>query len=360
LRLSVLYAVHFYKKYKNEHNKIFFLISNKDPLMNSFKSLKEIRNETDIDLIEFAASVADIMAPITSPNNDYSYQYIFTCLFDFVEKCTSWTKYKGTIDCPIKGTYLNEIHHKLENNGIYKEINRQYINKYLKKGKEEKLKYQIIDSSFIPNKGGSVKNNNHLLSDKVKKKNRIIRKENKKLPKKKQKKEETFIDFNKYNGRKKYFKISTLTDSYGTPLTTTVVSSKQSDNISVIETINSLPINLNTLRNSKVNRYKQTILADSSYNSEHNKTYLKKIGYTPIIDYNKRNTKNKELIKKNKLNRKEKKIYKKRKIIESFFSWIKNFPVINQNYQKTIKSYNGLLLLASSLIISKKIKKLNS
>ena len=43
--------------------------------------------------------------------------------------------------------------------GIYYEIEKQLINKYLKTDKESKLKNQIIDSSFIPNKGGLIKNN---------------------------------------------------------------------------------------------------------------------------------------------------------------------------------------------------------
>lgn len=57
------------------------------------------------------------------------------------------------------------------------------------------------------------------------------------------------------NGRKKYIKISSIVDSKGAPLSNVIVSSKQSDSISVNETINGIPINLNTLRNSKVNRY---------------------------------------------------------------------------------------------------------
>jgi transposase len=112
---------------------------------------------------------------------------------------------------------------------------------------------------------------------------------------------------------------------------------------------------LNTLKNSKNNRYKQYLLADSGYHSQNNINYLKKIGYTPIIAYNKRNCKSRKTIEKNKLRGKEAKIYKKRLRIESFFSWIKNFPVINQNYQKTITSYEGLLSLASSMMISKRV-----
>ena len=44
------------------------------------------------------------------------------------------------------------------------------------------------------------------------------------------------------------------------------------------------------------------------------------------------------------------KIYKKRMIIESFNSWFKNFAVLDQNYQKTIKSYYGLFLCAASIM----------
>lgn len=116
-----------------------------------------------------------------------------------------------------------------------------------------------------------------------------------------------------------------------------------------------MPVDLNTQRNSKVNRYKQNFLADGGYHSEANKKYLKESGYVPIIAYNKRNTRDKELIRKNKLTANEERIYKKRRIIESTFSWMKNYPVINQNYQKTIESYKGLLLLVSSRIISKRI-----
>lgn len=57
------------------------------------------------------------------------------------------------------------------------------------------------------------------------------------------------------NGRKKYIKISSIVDSKGAPLSSVIVSSKQSDSISVNETVNAIPVNLNTLRNSKVNRY---------------------------------------------------------------------------------------------------------
>ena len=130
---------------------------------------------------------------------------------------------------------------------------------------------------------------------------------------------------------------------------------KKSDCVTITETLYNIPIDLNTLKNSKINRYKQYFLADSIYHSKRNITFLKKRGYIPVIKYNKKNTKDKKIIKANKFTKKEQKIYKKRIIIESAFSWLKNFPVICQNYQKTISSYNGLLKLASIIMLEKKL-----
>ena len=256
-------------------------------------------NDKNFDFISFAVRIIDLSIPIkSSPNQKYDHRYFLTCLIDFVKTSHSWNKFKGSLEFPINGKYLNQIHNKYIKHDVYNEINRQLLNKYLKESKELKLKYQIIDSSFIPNKGGSLKTNNYLLSESIKSKNINIRKLNKTLPKNKRKREESFIDFNKYNGRKRYFKVSTLTDSYGIPLTTTIISSKQSDNISLEETINNIQININTLRNSKINRYKQYLLADAGYCSNKNKSFLTNRGYNPIISYNKRNCKNKEIIKK--------------------------------------------------------------
>jgi hypothetical protein len=313
-------------------------------------------HEDDFNFIDFAYPIADYYYPIKySPNGSYTNKYFLICLIDFVKRGISWTNYEGTIDYPIKGKYLNEIHNKYINAGVYDQINKALVQKYLETDKAIKLKHQMIDSSFIANKRGSVKNNNHLLNDEVKQKNKEIRKMNQLSPDDKQIKEETFIDFNRYNGRKKYNKISTITDSYGIPLANTIISAKQHDCMSIEETIDKIPVDLGTLKNSQNNRYKQYMLADSGYDSRKNAKYLKQLGYTPIIAYNKRNTQNKEKIKKRTFTKNEKVRYKKRSIIESYFSWIKNYPIINQNYQKTISSYYGLLTLVSCIFISKRV-----
>lgn len=58
------------------------------------------------------------------------------------------------------------------------------------------------------------------------------------------------------------------------------------------------------------NRYKQYILADAGYHSNYNIKLARRKGYIPIILQNKRNIKNKKLIRK--LTTKHKIIYKKK------------------------------------------------
>ena len=320
--------------------------------LKKFHELKKMKN---FNFIDFCVPIIDYLCPIKySPNGKYDNRYFITCLIDFIETSTSWRKYKGTILYPIDGKYLNQIHNKYLKCGVYDEINKQLVEKYLRTDKENKLKYQSIDSSYIQNKQGTI-NNNYLLSTKEKQKNKEILRNNKDLPKNQRKKLINYIDFYRYNGRKKYFKISIICDSYGVPLQISLSSGRGHDVTTLIDNVNNLPTCLNTLRNSKVNRYKQYLLADSAYLSLKNKLFLKEKGYISLIAYNKKNTKNKEIIKKNKFNVTEENIYKKRNIVERSFSWIKNKSVININHQKKIESYTGLLKLACSIITSKRI-----
>lgn len=137
--------------------------------MNINKNL--INNIGITKFIDLVVPIADLISPIKySPYGKYDNRYFLLCLVDFILNHVSWRKYRGSPLYPINGIYLNEIHNKYIRNGVYKAINKQILNRYLKKGKEEKLRYQIIDSSFIPNKCGSIKKNNHLLSNRAKKK----------------------------------------------------------------------------------------------------------------------------------------------------------------------------------------------
>lgn len=149
-------------------------------ILNKYKKIKN-----NFDFIKFATQIADCYCPLRGTYQKYNNKYFLICLTDFINTSTNWTKYKGTIEYPINGKYLNQIHNKYIKNGVYDQINKQLLDRYLKTDKEIKLKYQSIDSSFIPNKRGSVKdkNNNKLLNANVKDKNKIIEMENKKIKK---------------------------------------------------------------------------------------------------------------------------------------------------------------------------------
>jgi hypothetical protein len=101
-------------------------------------------------LFHFAVPIIDYLCPIKySPNQKYSNEYFFICLLEFVDSGVYWNKFKGTNEYPIKGKYLNQIHNKYVKKGVYREIHKEILNKYLKIDRECKLKYQLIDSSFI-------------------------------------------------------------------------------------------------------------------------------------------------------------------------------------------------------------------
>ena len=44
-------------------------------------------------------------------------------------------------------------------------------------------------------------------------------------------------------------------------------------------------------------------------------------------------------------------------ISENGFAWLKSYPITNQIYEKTMSSYNGLVTLVNSIILSNKIIK---
>lgn len=259
--------------------------------------------------------------PRTSGNIKYSYEDILSSLILFTTTQVSWRQFQGK----IPGKYLNSLHLQFVRKGIYEKINGHLLELYLEKDRSLKLKYQSIDSSFIANKRGLTNTS----------------------PK--------FITNNRYNGRKNYLKISHLVDSKGVVLGSHIISGNRSDCKSVDDTIDNINVNVNTLKCSKNNKHKQYLLADSGYDTKEIHKNLISRGYTPIIKPNKRNTKDES--KKRKLTVAQDKIYKKRTIVELSFAWTKSYAVINQNYEKTIPSYNGLLILCNSIILSKKINK---
>jgi transposase len=91
------------------------------------------------------------------------------------------------------------------------------------------------------------------------------------------------------------------------------------------------------------------------YDSKKNYKILHKKGYIPLIPQNRKNIKNKNLLRK--FNEKHNKIYKKRNIIENYHSWLKKFKKIKCLYEHKVNYYEGLLLLGLTIIVSRRINK---
>lgn len=389
------------------------------------KKQKRISNKK-INFLDEMVVIANEKWPLKSRNVKYSHLDFLKHLIHFTETHVSWRKYLGLPNSPFSGKYLNSIHLKYINKGIYEAINLHFLNIYLEYHKCAKLKFQSIDSSFIANKQGIYKtdSDDNVITTISKKTY-----EEKVLPK-----NPNLIFSNRYNGRKRYVKISNLVDVNGAVLTSLIFSGKSHDCNSVNGTIDNLKIKLNTEKYSKNNKYKQYLLADSGYDTQKIIQLLISKGYTPIIKPNNRNCSKKSENKQSKLlhvldqdkkiianvnfvgkytdeskiiifralkkqmkiknydkytiinfskdtenipikiitkkcytntektkpkprkfNTKEKMIYKKRQIVENSFAWLKNFPSLNQIYQKTILSHNGLLQLSNSIMLTKKI-----
>lgn len=226
----------------------------------------------------------------------------------------SWRQHKGKIN----GRVLNNKHNEFVKLGIYDALHQKCLEKYIRRNKTKKIKYQSIDSTFIKNEYG------------VEKQGR-----------------------NKLYKNKKGVKISAIVDTDGVPLGASINPSNQHDSQLIDETLDSVKVKLNTKKYKNHNRYKQYFLADAGYCSIGIRNRLMKRGYIPVIAHNKRNTKKTESIKK--FNKREKEIYKKRIVVENLFSWVKKAPKIKHFYEKTVASYKGLLLLRFSMIIFNRI-----
>jgi hypothetical protein len=110
-------------------------------------SIKKLFNNPMFDeklFINFCLPIVNFLSPVHESNSlKYDNKYFLVCIIDFLKTGCYWSRYRGTISYPINGKYLNQIHNKWQKKGVFKEINKQCLEKYLKEGKEKKLKYQM-------------------------------------------------------------------------------------------------------------------------------------------------------------------------------------------------------------------------
>ena len=97
------------------------------------------------------------------------------------------------------------------------------------------------------------------------------------------------------------------------------------------------------------NKYKQYLLADKGYDFKDIRQILTDKGYYPIIDHNKRNTKDLSKIKK--LSKKGKILYKKRIHIERLISHLKySVKRLLIRFDRNIKTFS--LFIFISIIVN--------
>jgi len=273
-----------------------------DKFMNIYSKL--LKNNNNDSLILIMESIIEKMESgknaIYRKNIKFSTKEYICAIIEVLSNNISWRKYNGKID----GRVLNNKHNYYVKLGVYEELYKINLEKYLDKNKKE-TKYLSIDSTYIPNKNGI-----------------------------------NCTGRNIFYKNKNGIKVTALVDNKGVPLKVDIEKGNHHDAFIAPKIINTMD------KNKSNNKY---VLADKGYDSEKIRTLLREKNYIPIIP--KRKTKRN--IKKS-LKNKHKKIYKKRIIVENTFSWIKMFAKIDKLYEKTIKSYNGLLLLAISIIIFKK------
>lgn len=224
-----------------------------------------------------------------------------------------WRRYTGR----FKGNYLNKKHLEYTKKGFYNELYIKILQKYINLNGYYIFKFISTDTCFIPNKYCSNLGRN------------------------------TF-----YKG-KKGLKISSINDANGIPLSLLVLNGNIHDSKLFFETYAKLKIKTKANKYKKSNRHKQYFLADKGYDSNKIIKMLNQKGYTPIIPQNKRNIKDKSKLRT--LNSQEKKIYKKRIIVENYYSWISQYCKLIKVFEKSMESYLGLLLIASSIITFNRI-----
>jgi hypothetical protein len=273
---------------------------------------------------------------------EYCIEDIIPALFHILRTGEQWDTFKQNIDILKRQKIINNVsdkyipknytpkkvilgkslhYHfqKLCKHNIFEKFYIHILNKYMSNNKYDNLKYNNTDTSFVSNKLGC---NN--------------------------------IGINKFYKSKYGNKVSIISDSNNIPISITVHDGNDANNKIFMKTLNSIYISTNTEKLKKSNRYKQYMFADKGYDTDEIRTELNNRGYTPIIDYNARNTKDETKLKK--LTAKEKEKYKKRLGVEHIFAKIKGHNRrLGYRYERNIISFSGFIFMAFIKLISVKV-----
>jgi len=242
-------------------------------------------------------------------------------LLKFVSNSVYWTRHnmdpltKKYDDSCISGKYLNEIHLSYVNSGFYTHMYKKVLKPYFEMTKYETLKNISADSVFVRNIGGIC------------------------------------CQRNPYYNNKPGIKLHTLVDSLRTPLSFVVSSCNDNDSLFIEELFNNILVDDNLL-----NEHIDTFLADSAYSSIYNIFYLTNRGLNTTMGRSKSHLSQTITVTMEYDNQSIN--YKSRVSVENYFGHIERYPCLINNYEKCDKSYIGLVLFVSTVMLINKINKI--
>ena len=250
----------------------------------------------------------------------------FKTYLNFLNNSIYFSRYETTVNnIKITGKYLNEKVNYWNNNKIFELMYTSVITNYIKNTNKNNFKYLSIDSQFIINK--------QMFKNKV---GRNVQYKS------------------KYGLR-----VSAIVDTIGIPIVNSINKGSEHDSkflIQMLEKLFSIGIDTNKFKEKK--KSKITIFGDKAYDSTSIRTFISNNNMNCIIDYNNRNTKNLNKIKK--ITEKEKELYMKRTIIENSHAWKEmKIPRLGKIYDKKYENYVGTNYLSIiDLILDRNLVKI--
>jgi len=226
------------------------------------------------------------------------------------------------INIDISWTTIYKFYKKLIRYNIICDIYDDIVSKYMEKNNNKIKKHLQIflsDTTLIQNKMGSEK-----------------------------------VGYNPQLLKHKTSKISYITTKKGIPINVLITSGSNNDSKILFDQLSINNINFN--KNNK-----NILLCDKGYDSDKIRKLLKTNNFGKLLcPHNKRNTKDKNKLKKLKLTSKDKNKLKKRTVIEHTFSHLKNFKRVSYRYDRLYNTFNTTVHLASLMIFFKKSSRNNS
>jgi hypothetical protein len=278
-----------------------------------------------INLTELFIETHDECIQVHKKNNGaykkHTIQQRYLELHGFINNSVYWARYNLNINTGkyaencITGKYLNEIHLEYVDKNFYKKMYMKLLTKYFKITNFNTLQYISIDSFFCRNILGNNLNRNPHYSNKTGLKNH------------------------------------SMVDTNRVPISMFISNGTVSDSITLNDLFDHLYVDDNVL-----NEHCKTILADSSYSSIINVYNLTNSNYNIIMGRNKHHLTKNSSVK----NASDDQItnYKIRGKSENFFSNIQRYPCLLNNYERSMRSYEGLSIFATCCMLSKKINKI--